>query len=476
MDCRLLTPIFNEFDCIFQDTMKELFVNQCLCKDASLYFFVIKIDRGKIYYVDKAGCIKNVAWEEKQSANEAIDSYIVEKMSEKAYRLQTICDFLDYRVFWNFSSETVDYDRGGFFFRCVCEFLTDVFNQLLEEITSEEISQGLLRVVNTWTLRRHRLVQTCLQRAAMKTIQYLQKLYAPLNLSFIEQLSGEYYERSVCWSNMVLLLNDAVSNMNERDFVYYFDDKQFPAMTEGSMDLLPSNIRFIRKLLQITQQDLFLVLGEEAERRVFRAFGICKESFLKNMKLKFPYIAIYFRDHMQWDIWVNQTYIFSYRNGKYKIDNKVIPEVLNRMLRDYFDGCEGNYENVAEIIVHALEQKHGTMVTVMNNADALSQALRLGHKEFGLLNAYSKIKKDNIEQFSNIDGSVIMDTYGQICGIGMILDGSVGAEKGSLARGARYNSIIKYNEYLERLKIKAMTFIISEDGTLDIRSPKIKDY
>lgn len=473
MDYNFLTPIFNEFNNIFQDTIRELFINKCLCKEASLYFFVIEIDSLKIYCANADGLIEDIKCEKNQSVKDAMSSYLAEKYGKK-YWPQKICDIYDHGIFFAYSSVTVDYCRGRYFFECVCGFLTALFSELLEQIIFIGDSQERKRLVEAWRLQRHYLIQQCIQKAAGKTIQYLQKLYAPLNFAFIDQLSGQYYERSACQSTLILLFRDAVSGLEESDFAYYFDEKQFPDMTESSLELIPPNIRCIRKLLQIAQEGLCLVLGEDADRKIFQAIGICNEGCFQRQNLSFSYIKIYFRGHMQWDFWVNQTYIFSYRNGQYKIDNEVTSEALIGLLQSYFEDYEENYRDASSIIVYALEQKHGTMVTIMKQSDAEDESRRLGEKEYGLLNVHQEIGIKNIKQFSNIDGSLIMDTSGEIYGIGMILDGYAEMERGSLARGARYNSVIKYNEYLEKRNIKAMTFVISEDGTLDIQSSKIR--
>lgn len=477
MDCKFLSPIFTEFHNIFQNTMNELFVNKCFCDEASLYFFVIKTSEEPeaIYFVEKDGTTETVTHNAGQSIKNSIHSYMAKKIGTNNYRLPQACDtFMDtdgFRIACVFSSETMDHNEGRFLFQCVCEDLAALFNNLLaqEKINFTDKPDVIEQIVEKWSVQEHYLIQQSIQNAAAETCQYLQKFYMPLNLPFIIQLSGEYYERSECRSNMVLLFQDAVNSMKKSDFTYYFDNGQSATTAENRIEFIPKNIRLIRKLLQITQQDLCLVLGEDAERQTFKVLGICKESYFENRKSAFPYIKIDFRNHMKWDFYGNGTYIFSYRNGQYKINNQATKELLMGKLQKYFEDSEKDYDTVAEEIMDALLQKHGTMVTIMNRTDAQNQARRLGEKEYGLLNSNPNIQKKNIQQLSNIDGSVIMDTSGKIYGIGMILDGSVGLETGRLARGARYNSTIKYNEYLRNLNVKAMTFIISEDGTLDIQ-------
>lgn len=473
MDCKLLVPISTEFHSIFQNAMNELFVNACLCEEATLYFFVIEICENSecVYLVSKDGTIESITLDEKQTTKETIYSYLEEKKVGKKYRLLKRSGIFEgdseFRVGWVFSSASIDLNRGRFLFHCVCESLDQLFISLLNKVDFAHQMEEIEQCASEWSVYTNYFVQQSVQNAVAKTCQYLHELYAPLNIPLIVRLSGEYYERSECQSNMVLLFSDAVSNMKEADFVYCLDDIQSDQIEGNGIEFIPQKIRLIRKLLQIAQQDLCLVLGEDVERQTFKVLGICKEEFFQDKKQHFPYVKVKFRNHMHWDLLENEVYIFSYRYGQYKIDNEIHKEVLIRKLQEYFGECE-DYGDAAESIMSALQQEHGTMIIIMNSADAGNQVKRLGEKEYGLLNVDSRIQKENIQQLSNIDGSVIMDTSGRIYGIGMILDGSVGLEKGNLARGARYNSAVKYSEYLKVRDIKAMSFIISEDRTLDI--------
>lgn len=77
----------------------------------------------------------------------------------------------------------------------------------------------------------------------------------------------------------------------------------------------------------------------------------------------------------------------------------------------------------------------------------------------------------DINLLNSIDGSVILDTDGTIHAIGAILDGEI-ETKGNPARGARYNSAIKYLEFLKKKKISGMILIVSEDGSVEILDTK----
>ena len=78
-----------------------------------------------------------------------------------------------------------------------------------------------------------------------------------------------------------------------------------------------------------------------------------------------------------------------------------------------------------------------------------------------------------IKNITSIDGAIILDRHGVCHSIGTILDG-IANNKGTSARGARYNSAIRY---VENNKKKCIAVIISEDGMVDLYPdllPRIK--
>ncbi|HDR7261536.1 TPA: tetratricopeptide repeat protein, partial [Bacillus paranthracis] len=75
--------------------------------------------------------------------------------------------------------------------------------------------------------------------------------------------------------------------------------------------------------------------------------------------------------------------------------------------------------------------------------------------------------KQVVEKITNIDGALYMDINGYIHAIGVILDGYAEAGAGDSARGARYNSAIRYKNGKD-INGKCVIIVISEDGMIDI--------
>lgn len=298
--------------------------------------------------------------------------------------------------------------------------------------------------------------------AEVKAGGYLERLFAPLNFQFITGLSGEYYEKSECQSGMIFLFQNAMKELKEIDFLYRFSEIEFDGKKLDEIEFIPSNIRLIRKLLQMTQKNLYLVLGED--KKTFKVLGIAEESVFGGEEYKFPSVIVKCKRHMQWELLVNNTYIFTYKNGNFKIEEELREEYLERKLREYFGEKRTTYKNLIGNVIKSTKQEHGTMLVIMEERDARNEAKRLGCLRYGFPESAPKRFEEGINQLNSIDGSVFLDTSGKIHGIGMILDGDA-SKKGTQARGARYNSALKYRDRLQKEGMRALLLIVSEDGS-----------
>ena len=473
MKLELLIPLFTTVQNMFRDTMKGLFVNEYLCEETSLYFFVIEImDRSKTAcFINEQLKIEDVEVKGRKTCDELIEGFLSNKFRNRGYIIEESDNISiggrEIRIFWTLFSECLDSNSGRFLLRCVFERLVVDFNKCLINFNSSD-ERDVLMTKEQYVLTRY-LVQKVLQDATEKTRMYLQKLYTPLNLPFIAELSGEYYEKAECQSTMIFIFQQTVNSMKRTDFLYCLDNMKYDGIELKEIEFVSSQTRLIRKLLQIAQQDVCLVLGENENKNTFKVLGFCNKAFFLERRQTFPYIMIRFRNHMHWDMLENQTYIFTYKNGQYKIERRIHEQYLNKKLNEYFSEQEAGYRILINNIMNVIQQEHGTMLIILNERNASDEVKRLGELCYGLPAALPEIRTDEVKCLSNIDGSVIIDTSGKIHGIGMILDGAAEVQ-GNLARGARYNSAVKYREYLKANNIKALILIISEDGSVDIMS------
>lgn len=119
---------------------------------------------------------------------------------------------------------------------------------------------------------------------------------------------------------------------------------------------------------------------------------------------------------------------------------------------------EINIEKLVPLINEAINQKHGTMLVI--TSDAESEANRLANQSTCIFP--KDITPEAISLVTSIDGAVLLDPKGKCFAIGVILDG-LATPEGDPARGARYNSAIKY----ANKKNECLIVIVSEDGYID---------
>ena len=73
-----------------------------------------------------------------------------------------------------------------------------------------------------------------------------------------------------------------------------------------------------------------------------------------------------------------------------------------------------------------------------------------------------------VHSLSAIDGALLVDPQGTCHAIGVILDG-LACAKGTSARGARFNSAVRYVETArQEFGHQCMAIVVSEDGPIDI--------
>jgi hypothetical protein len=96
------------------------------------------------------------------------------------------------------------------------------------------------------------------------------------------------------------------------------------------------------------------------------------------------------------------------------------------------------------------------------SSEAAAEAARLASQ--ALLVEGVALSPALVRQVTSIDGAVLVDPGGVVIAIGVILDGTASGD-GDRARGARYNSAVRYLATAPR---STMIVLVSEDGTLDL--------
>lgn len=400
---------------------------------------------------------------------EVIQKFLCKKYRKTKYlwHISGLKRFMDcnVRLFVVCETPAIVYNIGKLLFsNVVVEFVNGFgfFFDKLSQCTKKKFLISYSHVEN-----KYNYVNQMLEKAVLKTNRTLETFYHPIQLSYINELSGEYYEKSECNSTLV--------------FLPFYEDKkidfsvlEFDARNE-EIFFVPAEFRRIRKLMQIAQKNLNLLLEYDKGKELYKVLGICKEENVINIFMEentgqreqqsIPWAKAIIRKHMQWELRLGNQYIFSYINGNYKISALFPHEYLEEKCLQVFGGQKGDYNTVIDYVKTSCMQSHGTMLVIISDTEVEKEATRFTSKQYGMQNMHSA--ELDINSFNSIDGSIILDQKGVIYAIGVILDGSI-KSKGNMARGARYNSALKYRDYLCKKRIQGMILIVSEDGTVEI--------
>ena len=148
------------------------------------------------------------------------------------------------------------------------------------------------------------------------------------------------------------------------------------------------------------------------------------------------------------------------------VDRASFEETVQRVFGD----LEVNVELLWETLHIAREHAHGTTLVV--TPDAASEAFRLRQQATPI--AATMLSETQVRAVTRIDGAVLLDHEGLCHAVGVILDGKA-TDRGSPARGARFNSALRY--VLEEGGRSAIAVVLSEDGNVDLLPrlrPRIK--
>lgn len=170
-----------------------------------------------------------------------------------------------------------------------------------------------------------------------------------------------------------------------------------------------------------------------------------------------------FEGHQRWELRHGQTTLMHVVYGVPALPEEPLDDVVfRRALLSAFGGLpETSLDRIWAVVRRALGQTHGALVVIADNAEA--EGMRLANQGVAMEPAY--LRDETVEQVTSIDGAVLLDTTGRCHAVGVILDGRARSEVGSPARGARYNSAVRY---VDATAGSALAVVVSEDGRVDL--------
>lgn len=214
-----------------------------------------------------------------------------------------------------------------------------------------------------------------------------------------------------------------------------------------------SATRAARKLLQLATHGFALHTNSEG---LFGLVNIGKyETAAEDL------FTIGFLGYHHWEVRHNSQILMRVRDGQPSLPKPPYDEKkLEKDLPRIFAGMTiRQVERIMGLIRQAEREPHGTMLII--SSAAKKEAERLSTE--GTRIASKTLTPELLGSLTPIDGAVLLNPKGTCYAIGVILDG-MATERGNSARGARYNSAIRY---VCSSKSPTLAVVVSEDGGVD---------
>jgi len=215
--------------------------------------------------------------------------------------------------------------------------------------------------------------------------------------------------------------------------------------------------RAVRKLLEISSVGDAILTDGASVTGFGKFFGNYDES-------KADLLRVRFTGHHKWELCHSDHKLMRVSYGKPALPLPPLNEQRFKAdLERIFKGISpGEIKNLFELSEEACRQRHGTVLVI--TPEAASESKRLASQATGLVPV--SLTPDLLKSVTAIDGAVMLDISGICYAIGVILDGEA-VEFGNPARGARFNSSLRYAAQMDALKKDCVVVVVSEDGTAE---------
>lgn len=212
--------------------------------------------------------------------------------------------------------------------------------------------------------------------------------------------------------------------------------------------------RAFRKALEMTGSDVSLLI----DGTVAYGLGRARSDYSAADENRF---AIQVVGRGSWELLHEEARLVRVDNGvatlpKARISRDVFIDTVTRLF------THSAPEALWQLALQAAEQQHGTMLVVHEAAE--TEARRLSPQALSI--EPQLLSAELLAAVTSIDGAVLVDPEGNCHAVGVILDGKQVEGKGDSARGARFNSAVRY--YHGEHDAACVIVIVSEDGMIDL--------
>lgn len=218
------------------------------------------------------------------------------------------------------------------------------------------------------------------------------------------------------------------------------------------------DLRGFRKTLQMPSPGVALLADCE---KVFGLGRIGAKKGPEASRSSGRVFEVEFVGHHHWRLSHEEEVLLVCRNGVPSLPRDKTPEHLEDTYRRLFpEAGEAGAERFLDLSKVAVEQGHGSMLVVAEDAEHEAERLR-GE---GTVVEPVELTAELYRQVSRVDGAILVDPSCVCHAVGVILDGMTQPECRA-SRGARFNSGVRY-VYAE--EVSRLAIVVSDDGMVDV--------
>lgn len=243
-------------------------------------------------------------------------------------------------------------------------------------------------------------------------------------------------------------------------FIIAAADHQAIAYRARLVQIMPIRQRkAIRKLIESSDAE-FSVVTDRAHAYGLGTIGRDYDSAQEAIfKVRFGSLGV-------WDLIHNDSILMRVRHGQPELIRPKISDAELKARMVALQVSADAIELLTELVLDTTVQQHGALLVI--SADAEQEAVRLGTLAFRVEPVL--LTAALLRRLTAVDGAVLIDLNGYCHAFGVILDGHAQG-KGDPARGARYNSAVRY---VAEAPCPKLAVVVSEDGYVDM-IPKASD-
>jgi hypothetical protein len=219
------------------------------------------------------------------------------------------------------------------------------------------------------------------------------------------------------------------------------------------------NYRGIRKLLEICTSDLHLLCDSSG------IYGIGKRIVPDDLDPNQDLFVVDFIGHYRWRLSHAGHDLMVVSYGQPQLPQKSIDEedFRSRILAEFGEIEFHHLRKLWALVCEAPKQQHGTTIVISDRGEEESKRL---HAQSTVIEPI-QLSSELMLPMSSIDGAILIDPRSTCYAMGVILDGLANGQ-GDSARGARYNSAVRYLDHARARGHRCVIVLISEDGSTDI--------